>query len=109
MLIDTHVHLNNADLAADLPGVLERATANGVGRFIVVGWDIASSERAISLADSDPRVFAVVGLHPHDALHWNEDAAIQLRHWADNPRVVAIGEIGLDFYHDLSPQFMIPI
>jgi TatD DNase family protein len=104
MLIDTHVHLNNSDLAADLPGVLERAEAAGVGQFIVVGYDLASSERAVRLAASDPRLFAVVGVHPHDAEHWNDDAAIQLRRWADNPRVVAIGEIGLDFFRDLSPR-----
>lgn len=104
MLIDTHVHLNNTDLAADLPGVLARATAAGVERFIVVGWDIASSERAVALAEADPRIFAVVGVHPHDAQHWNEDAAGRLRGWAGNPRVVAIGEIGLDFFRDLSPR-----
>jgi TatD DNase family protein len=104
MLIDTHVHLNNSDLAADLPGVLERAEAAGVGQFIVVGYDLASSERAVRLAASDPRLFAVVGVHPHDAQHWNNDASIQLRQWADNPRVVAIGEIGLDFFRDLSPR-----
>jgi TatD DNase family protein len=104
MLIDTHVHLNNTDLAADLPGVLERAEAAGVGQFVVVGYDLASSERALRLAESDPRLFAVVGIHPHDAEHWDDKAAEQLRRWAANPRVVAIGEIGLDFFRDLSPR-----
>jgi TatD DNase family protein len=104
MLIDTHVHLNNADLAADLPGVLQRAEEAEVRRLVVVGWDIASSERAVHLAASDPRIFAVVGVHPHDAAHWDDTAAENLRRWADNPRVVAIGEIGLDFFRDLSPR-----
>jgi TatD DNase family protein len=104
MLIDTHVHLNNKDLHADLPGVLARAQAAGVGRFIVVGYDIASSERAVTLARSDDRIFAVVGVHPHDATSWNGDAEARLRAWAVDPRVVAIGEIGLDFYRDLSPR-----
>lgn len=104
MLIDTHVHLNNADLAADLTDVLVRAEDVGVERFIVVGWDIASSERAVILAEADPRIFAVVGAHPHDAQHWNADAAARLRGWAENPRVVAVGEIGLDFFRDLSPR-----
>ena len=104
MLIDTHVHLNNADLAAELPSVLARAEAAGVERFIVVGWDIASSERAVALAESDNRIFAVVGVHPHDSQHWNMDAAARLRNWAGNPRVVAVGEIGLDFFRDLSPR-----
>jgi TatD DNase family protein len=104
MLIDTHVHLNNSDLAGDLPGILERAETAGVETFVVVGWDRASSERALSLAEKDSRIFAVVGIHPHESQHWNKETADQLRAWADNPRVVAIGEIGLDFYRDLSPR-----
>jgi TatD DNase family protein len=104
MLIDTHVHLNGKDLGADVPGVLERAAAAGVREHVVVGYDLPSSERAVSLAESDPRVWAVVGVHPHDAQHWNDEAANRLRNWAANPRVVAIGEIGLDFYRDLSPR-----
>ncbi|MBC8101882.1 MAG: TatD family hydrolase [Cytophagales bacterium] len=102
--VDTHVHLNNADLAADLPGVLERAVKAGVERFVVVGWDLASSERAVVLAGGDSRIFAVVGVHPHDAQHWDAATAVRLREWARNPRVIAIGEIGLDFYRDLSPR-----
>lgn len=104
MLIDTHVHLNNKDLLNDLPGVLARAEAAGVGRFVVVGYDLPSSERAVQLAESDPRIFAVVGVHPHDAHAWDDAAAARLRAWAANPKVVAIGEIGLDFYRDLSPR-----
>lgn len=98
MLIDTHVHLNHADLDADLAGVLARAAAAGVDRFVVIGYDAPSSARAIALAESDARLFAAVGIHPHDAVHWSDATAAQIRTWGDHERVVAIGEIGLDFY-----------
>ncbi len=110
MLIDTHVHLNHEDLAADLPAVLERAGAAGVGELIVIGYDLASSARAVALAEGPPvgagaRLWAAVGVHPHDAAHWDAGAAAaRLRAWAAHPRVVAVGEIGLDFYRDLSPR-----
>ncbi|HVK04993.1 MAG TPA: TatD family hydrolase [Armatimonadaceae bacterium] len=106
MLIDTHVHFNHESLgAADaLPGVLARAEAAGVSRFVVVGFDAASSERAVELARQDERIYATVGVHPHDAAHYDPATESRLRAWCDDPRVVAIGEIGLDFYRDLSPR-----
>jgi len=103
-LIDTHVHLNSRDLGHELADVLARAEAAGVRRFVVVGFDLASSERAVRLAEEDPRIFATVGIHPHDAKHWDATAEATLRRWATNERVVAIGEIGLDFFRDLSPR-----
>lgn len=103
-MIDTHVHLNHNDLLADLPGVLERATAAGVTGFIVVGYDLASSERAVKIAEGDSRIFAVVGIHPHDATSWGKEAGERLYALTQHPRVTAIGEIGLDFYRDLSPR-----
>lgn len=103
-MIETHVHLNNDTLERDLPGVLARATTVGVTDFVVVGFDEASSEKAVTLAETDARIWAVVGVHPHDAKHWSEGVAERLRTWAAHPRVLAIGEIGLDFYRDLSPR-----
>ena len=103
-LIDTHVHLNNRDLERDLPGVLARADGAGVKEFVVVGYDAASSEKAVRLAEEVARLWAVVGIHPHDAKNWNGETEADLREMAQNPRVVAIGEIGLDFYRDLSPR-----
>ncbi|MEI6432178.1 MAG: TatD family hydrolase, partial [bacterium] len=104
-MIDTHVHLNDDDLYADLPQILERANANGVGTFVVVSYDTPSSERALKLAAEDPRIHAVVGIHPSNALQWNETSAEQLRQWAAKPGVVGIGEIGLDYYHETaSPE-----
>lgn len=103
-MIETHVHFNNETLERDLPGVLQRATEAGVTDFVVVGFDEASSERAVALAESDPRIWAVVGVHPHDAKHWSPRVGERLKHWAAHEKVVAIGEIGLDFYRDLSPR-----
>jgi TatD DNase family protein len=103
-MIDTHVHLNGKDLGHDLPGVLARAVAVGVEEFVVVGYDRASSERAMALAEGDTRIWAVVGIHPHDATAWDAEAEARLADWAQHPRVVAIGEIGLDFYRDLAPR-----
>lgn len=103
-MIDTHVHLNGKDLGGDWRGVLARAARAGVEECVIVGYDLPSSERATTLADTDPRLWAVVGVHPHDATSWNDDAHARLRAWAVRPRVVAIGEIGLDFYRDLSPR-----
>ena len=104
MLIDTHVHLNHRDLERDLSGVIGRAEAEGVREFVVVGYDIASSQKAVRLAEGDKRIWAVVGVHPHDAQHWNPETEVTLRKWAKNERVVSIGEIGLDFYRNLSPR-----
>jgi TatD DNase family protein len=84
--------------------VLSRAEAEGVRRFVVVGFDLRSSERALRLAQSDPHIFAVVGVHPHDAREYDARTEDRLRAMAADPRVVAIGEIGLDFYRDLSPR-----
>lgn len=87
-----------------LPGVLERAKFAGVQRFVVVGYDLASSERAVTLAENDTRMWATVGIHPHDATNYSPAAEERLRELARHPRIVAIGEIGLDFYRDLSPR-----
>ena len=105
-MIDTHVHFNGKDLGNKdvLPGVLERAKFAGVRNFIIVGYDLASSERAVTLAQNDERMWATVGIHPHDAANYSSETGVRLRELATHPRTVAIGEIGLDFYRDLSPR-----
>lgn len=105
-MIDTHVHFNGKDLSGRdvLPGVLERAKFADVRGFIVVGYDLASSERAVTLAKNDERMWATVGIHPHDAAEYAPDTQARLHELAKHPRTVAIGEIGLDFYRDLSPR-----
>lgn len=105
MLIDTHCHLNHARFAEDLPDCLERARAADVRQMIVVGYDLESSAQAVARAEAHPpALFAAAAVHPHDAKSWNEEVANRLRALADHPRVVAIGEIGLDFHYDFSPR-----
>lgn len=98
MLIDTHAHLDYPDFAADFDAVLQRATDAGVTRIITIGTSIASSRRAIELAGKFPNVYAAVGVHPA-ADETAEDVMTPLRELAKNPRVVAIGETGLDYHH----------
>lgn len=104
MLIDTHAHLQDEQYKQDLQDVLKRAEDAGVQKIICVGYDYASSCRALALARSLPQVYAVVGVHPHDSQELNEEILARLYEMAKDPRVVAIGEIGLDFYRDLSPR-----
>lgn len=104
VFIDTHCHLNHQDFAAELPEAAERARGAGVAAMVVVGYDLPSSERAVELAETLPGVWATVGIHPHDARGASEAALARVAELARHPRVVAIGEIGLDFYRDLSPR-----
>ncbi len=104
MLIDTHCHLNHPRFADDLEPALERAHSAGISAMIVIGYDLASSERAVELARTYPLLWATVGIHPHDALQATPEALRRLEELARDPRVVAIGEIGLDYYRDLSPR-----
>ncbi|MHB1134116.1 MAG: TatD family hydrolase [Chloroflexota bacterium] len=109
-LVDSHAHLDDEAFAADRADVLARARAAGVTRIVSVGADLASSRANVALAASTPGVWASVGVHPHEAAGLNEAAGLdeaalaELRSLAAQPRVVAIGEIGLDFYRDLSPR-----
>ena len=101
MLIETHAHLDYPEFAADFDKVLRRATEAGVTRILTIGTSIESSRRAIELAEKYPNIFAVVGVHPTSAEPIaNDDVTTPLRELAKNPRVVAIGETGLD-YHSL--------
>ncbi|MCD6289092.1 MAG: TatD family hydrolase [Anaerolineae bacterium] len=104
MLIDSHCHLDFPQFDEDRADVLSRAQAAGVQIIINPGVDLTSSRRAVKLAEAEPGVYAAVGIHPHDAHTLDEAALAELRDLANRPRVVAIGEIGLDFYRDLSPR-----
>jgi len=99
MLIETHAHLDYPEFAADLDDVLRRATEAGVTRIITIGTSIESSRRAVGLAEKYPNIFAVVGVHPTNAEQAGEDVITPLRELAKSPRVVAIGETGLDYHH----------
>ena len=96
---ETHAHLDYPDYAADLPQVIERAHAAGVTKMISIGTDLASSGRAIALSERFPSVFAAVGWHPCNANEAPEDLRPALRKLAGHPKVVAIGETGLDYHH----------
>jgi TatD DNase family protein len=103
-LFDSHTHLQFPEFNDDRDAVLSRAREAGVEAMVVVGTDVASSEKALALADSDPGLYAAVGCHPHVARHFDSGALDRLRKLASHPRAVAIGEIGLDFYRNLSPR-----
>ncbi len=96
---DTHAHLDFPDFATDLPQVIERAQAAGITKIISIGTDLESSHRAIKLSEQYPGVFAVVGWHPGNADEAPEDLRPALRQLASHPKVVAIGETGLDYHH----------
>jgi len=98
MLIETHAHLDYPDFAGDFDDVLERATAAGVTRIVTIGTSVESSRRAIEIAEKYPNVYAVIGVHPTYAGEAEEDVTTPLRELAQNPRVVAIGETGLDYH-----------
>jgi len=99
MLIDTHAHLDYPDFEADFDDVLARATEAGVTRILTIGTSIASSRRAIELAEKHSNVFAVIGVHPTGAEDAPDDVMTPLRELAKSPRVAAIGETGLDYHH----------
>ena len=95
---DTHAHLDYPDFSAELDQVIARAQAVGIIKIISIGTDGESSRRAIQLAETFPCVYAVAGWHPSDALAAPEDIRGELRELARHPKVVALGETGLDYY-----------
>ena len=104
MLIDSHAHLTDERFADDLDTTIERAAAAGVQRIVTIGSDVEDSRAAVALAERKPEVYATVGIHPHVAAETDAEAFTTLRALAASPRVVAIGEMGLDFFYDNSPR-----
>ncbi len=104
MLIDTHCHLADPAYAPDLPQVLERAWAAGVARIVVIGESRERADAALAMAAVEPKLAATAGIHPHDAHAWSADSEQWLRELLQDPRIVAVGEIGLDFHYDHSPR-----
>jgi TatD DNase family protein len=103
-LFDTHVHLDDETFTPDLQGVFERAHAAGVRGFVTIGTSVASSRRALALADQYADVYAAVAIHPHEAAHATVEAIGELEALARHPRVVAVGETGLDYFRDFAPK-----
>ncbi len=106
MLIDSHCHLTDEKFDADRTAMIDRARAAGVSRFIVIGATGAfvHNEKAVALAQEQADVFAVIGVHPHDAKTITPETYARLRELAQQPKVVGLGETGLDFYYDNSPR-----
>jgi len=102
-MFDSHCHLQMPVFAGDLPEVLERARREGLEGAVIIGMDPPSSRQAMGLAARHEGLYATAGVHPHDASCLDADALQALREMAREPRVVAIGETGLDFYRNLSP------
>lgn len=98
MYIDTHCHLNFPELYKNRKAVVERAIAAGVEKIITIGTDIESSVKSVEIADEFPEVFAAVGIHPTDLLHVGNNWQKELLKLLQHPKVVALGEIGLDYY-----------
>jgi TatD DNase family protein len=103
MLIDTHTHLDDRRYDADRDVILARAREAGVERMITIGCDLSTSRAAVALADHYPEVYASVGVHPHEVKHIAPGWYDELRRLAAHEKVLAYGEIGLDYHYNHSP------
>jgi TatD DNase family protein len=103
MLIDIHTHLDSPEFTSDLVPVIARAKEAGLGFILTAGVDRDSSEKAVAIASSHPLVYAAVGIHPHDAKKATEDDFAVIERLSFQDKVIAIGEIGLDYYRNYSP------
>jgi TatD DNase family protein len=104
MLIDSHSHLEMPEFRRDLTEVIQRAKASGVEYIFTVGTEKKDWTRALEIAHSNPSVYAILGVHPHNAKEINEETYSTLRKLCQDEKVRAYGEIGLDFYRNLSPR-----
>jgi TatD DNase family protein len=104
--IDSHAHVTAHEFDADRAAMLERAWAAGVEAIIAIGagYGLEHNAEAPTLAATNPRVVATVGVHPHDASQWDEQARARMRVWLELPRVVAVGECGLDYHYMRAPR-----
>ncbi|KUO76219.1 MAG: hydrolase TatD [Desulfosporosinus sp. BRH_c37] len=104
MIWDTHAHLDDPVYTEDFVAVLERMGSSGISRMTNVGYDLPSSERSVRLAQDYEFIYAAIGIHPHNAAEAKDETWERLLRLAKQPKVVAWGEIGLDYYRDLSPR-----
>jgi len=103
-IVDSHCHLNYGNLVDDMEGVLERAAANGVGTMLAINARLKEFDDVIKIAEAHDHIWATVGSHPHDAEEEYGITAQELIEKAKHPKVVGIGETGLDYYYDRSPR-----
>ena len=104
MLIDSHAHIQLSQFNGDRDAVLKRAHEASVSTILVIGFDMETSLGAVELAEKHPQVYATVGMHPHDAKNLTPDILETFRELARHPKVIALGEMGLDYYRNLSPR-----
>lgn len=104
MYIDTHAHLNLDPFYQDVKPYIDRAQEAGVEQMIIPAIDIETSERAIELAEKYDGIYAAVGIHPHDSVKVSKDYLKILEEFLQHPKVVAVGEIGLDYFRDYAPS-----
>jgi len=104
MIIDTHAHIDGADYDEDREEVIERARESGVQYMVNIGCDVESSYRSMELAEQYDFIYATAGIHPHDVKSITEDTYVHLRQLLLHPKVIALGEIGLDFFKNYSPH-----
>ena len=104
MFTETHAHLDYPEFAQEIPALLERAAKSGIHRIISIGTSLESSARAVDLASRHDNIYAAVGWHPSHVLEAPDDIRTELRSLARHPKVVAIGETGLDYYRLPSTQ-----
>ncbi|MDD5225850.1 MAG: TatD family hydrolase [Candidatus Omnitrophica bacterium] len=103
-LTDTHIHLHFPQYDADRPEMIRRAIQGGVRHFLNIGTDLEDSRKAVAVADEYPEVYAAVGFHPHETKRADTEDLAELEKLLSHPKVVAIGEVGLDFFHEHSPR-----
>lgn len=103
-LIDVHAHLQDEKFADEQAQIVAKAENAGVRRIINAATCVKTSQQAIYLAETHPACFATAGIHPHDATSFNESSVAELKNFTKHSKVLAIGEIGLDFHYDFSPR-----
>jgi len=104
MLIDSHAHLEMPEFKGDLEEVIQRAKASGVACIFTVGTERKDWKRALDIANSHPSIYAILGVHPHNAKEIDDRTYAELRDLCQGEKVKAYGEIGLDFFRNLSPR-----
>lgn len=104
MLFDTHAHINDERFDEDRDLVISRARENGIEYILNPGADLKTSIAAVNIANQNEKIYAAVGVHPHDVKDISEETIQELKKLSENKKVVAIGEIGLDYYYDNSPR-----
>jgi TatD DNase family protein len=104
--LDSHCHVTADEFTEDRQAVVERALEAGVEALVAIGsgYGVARNQRALALADAEPRIFATVGVHPHEAKELDDAGREQLAGWLAHPRVVGVGECGLDYHYMQSPR-----